>query len=57
LAAELLGGGAALLKWNPQWVKIAAFLLFTFSSIAVARTGYLGGQLVFKHAAGVELVL
>jgi uncharacterized membrane protein len=55
MAAVLLRLGSVLLKQNQQWVKIAAFLLFTLSTAAVTRTGYLGGQLVFKHAAGVEL--
>jgi uncharacterized membrane protein len=57
VAAVLLRGGAELLKQHQKWVRIAAFLFFTLSTIAVARTGYLGGQLVFKHAAGVELIL
>lgn len=35
--------------------RIAAFLLFAGSIGAVAQTGYLGGQLVYKHAAGIEL--
>ncbi len=35
--------------------RIAAFLLFTASIGAIAQTGYLGGQLVFKHGAGIEL--
>lgn len=55
LAAVLLRGGTDLLKLNQPWIRIAAFLLFALSTAAVARTGYLGGQLVFKHAAGVEL--
>jgi len=47
--------GATLLKPDQPWIRAMAFILFAFSAIAVSRTGYLGGQLVFKHAAGVEL--
>lgn len=57
MAAVLLRVGAEWVKQHNRWIKVAAFILFTLSSIAVARTGYLGGQLVFKHAAGVELTL
>ncbi len=37
-----------------KWVGI---LLYVFLAVAVGRTGYLGGQLVFSHGAGVELAL
>ncbi len=37
--------------------KWAGILLYTLLVVAVARTGYLGGQLVFSHGAGVELAL
>jgi uncharacterized membrane protein len=30
-------------------------LLFALVIVAIGRTGYLGGQLVFKHGAGIEL--
>ncbi len=46
-----------LLKNKMLWLKIAAFVLFAAATAGVGRTGYLGGQLVFKHAAGVELGL
>jgi uncharacterized membrane protein len=55
LATLTLRIGAEFLKQNTRWLKVAAFVLFTITTVAVARTGYLGGQLVFKHAAGVEL--
>jgi hypothetical protein len=35
---------------------LSAFL-FLLSVLAIARTGYYGGELVYKHAAGVELNL
>lgn len=38
-----------------RWLKILAFTLLFAAAGSVARTGYLGGELVFKHAAGVEL--
>lgn len=38
-------------------VKWLGILLYTLLVISVARTGYLGGQLVFSHGAGVELAL
>jgi uncharacterized membrane protein len=37
-----------------QWFAIALFLVAVLS---MARTGHYGGQLVFKHAAGVRLEL
>lgn len=55
IAGALLRGGFVLakrytgaLRWIPAAVLLAAVL-------SVARTGHLGGQLVFKHAAGVQL--
>ena len=38
-------------------IKWLGILLYTLLVISVARTGYLGGQLVFSHGAGVELAL
>ncbi len=35
-----------------RWVPLVLFLA---GVLAVARTGYYGGDLVFKHAAGVQL--
>lgn len=37
-----------------RWIPLALFLVGVAS---VARTGYYGGELVFKHAAGVQLSL
>jgi uncharacterized membrane protein len=44
-------------NYQKPWAKWLSFLLFTVLIAYVARTGYLGGQLVFKHGAGIELVL
>jgi uncharacterized membrane protein len=44
-----------LVKKEMRWLKVMAFVLLLTASGSVALTGYLGGQLVFKHAAGVEL--
>jgi uncharacterized membrane protein len=48
----------SVLEWGKKkmkWLKISAFLLFALAAAGVGRTGYLGGQLVYKHAAGVEI--
>jgi hypothetical protein len=37
-----------------RWIPLALFLVGVAS---MARTGYYGGELVFKHAAGVQLNL
>lgn len=43
--------------YQKAWAQWASLLLFTVLVGAVARTGYLGGELVFKHGAGIELAL
>jgi uncharacterized membrane protein len=35
-----------------QWVSVFLFLL---GALSIVRTGHLGGQLVYRHAAGVRL--
>ncbi len=37
-----------------RWFRI---LFFTITIVSISYTGYLGGQLVYKHGAGVELGL
>jgi uncharacterized membrane protein len=44
-------------KYNPAWVKWIGILLFAVLIGAVSRTGYLGGQLVYNHGAGVQIEL
>ena len=54
--------GAAVVRIALVWLKKfdralkhAAFVLFLVGVLSVARTGYYGGELVYKHAAGVQL--
>lgn len=44
-------------KYNRTWTKWVGILLFTTLIGAITYTGYLGGQLVYAHGAGVELAL
>lgn len=44
-------------NYQKAWAQWASLLVFTALIGFVARTGYLGGQLVFKHGAGIELAL
>jgi uncharacterized membrane protein len=55
IAAAAVKLAMVIIKREIKWLKIAAFILFSGAVAGVARTGYLGGQLVYKHAAGVEL--
>jgi uncharacterized membrane protein len=57
IITALVYAGIYFLKFNKRWLKIIAVLLFTGVIASIARTGYLGGQLVYKHGAGVELAL
>ena len=38
-------------------LKMVSIILFMLGVAAIARTGYYGGELVFKHAAGVQFNL
>lgn len=44
-------------KYSRSWVKWVGILLFAALVGSVAITGYLGGQLVYSHGAGVQLAL
>lgn len=44
-------------KYNRIWVKWVGIILFAALAGSVSRTGYLGGQLVYSHGAGVQLAL
>ena len=44
-------------KYQKAWTKWVGILLFTVLIAAVTRTGYLGGQLVYSHGAGIEMAL
>ncbi|MEO8588800.1 MAG: DUF2231 domain-containing protein [Flavobacteriales bacterium] len=45
----------ALLKYTRTWTTVIGTILFAAVVGGIARTGYLGGQLVYQHGAGVEL--
>ena len=49
--------GIFIFKYKKSWARIASVILFAGVIGAIARTGYLGGQLVYKHGAGVQLAL
>jgi uncharacterized membrane protein len=55
IAAAAAKIGLELLRKKARWFYIVSFVILLAATASVARTGYLGGQLVFKHAAGVEL--
>jgi uncharacterized membrane protein len=44
-------------KYSKTWAKMLGIILFAGAITAIVRTGYLGGQLVYKHGAGVQLAL
>ncbi len=46
-----------IFKYRRSWARIASIVLFASVIGSLARTGYLGGQLVYKHGAGVQLTL
>lgn len=47
--------GVFFFQNKKAWVRLVSVLLFAMAIIAIGRTGFLGGQLVFKHGAGIEL--
>lgn len=47
----------AWFKYSNKWIKIISIILFALVIISVSRTAYLGGQLVYKHGAGIEFGL
>lgn len=57
IITALVYAGIYFLNYNRSWLRIIAVLLFAGVIASIARTGYLGGQLVYKHGAGVELAL
>ena len=46
-----------LIKKYQGILKWVSFVLFLLGVLSIARTGYYGGNLVFKHAAGVQINL
>ncbi|MCR9099950.1 MAG: DUF2231 domain-containing protein [bacterium] len=57
IITALTRGAMYFFNYQKAWAKWASFLFYVILIGAVARTGYLGGELVFKHGAGIELVL
>lgn len=57
IATALFKGGMIYLKMERVWTKVIGLLLYLALVAGVARTGFLGGQLVFSHGAGVHLAL
>jgi uncharacterized membrane protein len=57
IATAVLYLAVIIFKYQKSWIRIAGIILFAAVIAAIARTGYLGGQLVYKHGAGVELAL
>ncbi len=54
-SAAVIRIGYVVLKKNYIVLRWLSFVLFLCGAIAVGRTGYYGGQLVYKYAAGVQL--
>lgn len=57
IVTTLVYAGIYFLNYNRSWLRIIAVLFFAGVIASIVRTGYLGGQLVYKHGAGVELAL
>ena len=57
IATSLVYSAILFFKYERKWSKLIGVLLFAALVGSVARTAYLGGQLVYKHGAGVELGL
>ncbi len=55
IATAVLYLGVFFFQNKKSWVRVVSVLLFAMAIVAIGRTGYLGGQLVFKHGAGIEL--
>lgn len=53
-AAAIFRIAFVILNRKVQILKWVSFILFLCGAIAVGRTGYYGGQLVYKYAAGVQ---
>lgn len=57
IAAALFSIGVFYFKSGMAWTRWVSTLLFAAVVGSVSYTGYLGGQLVYRHGAGVELAL
>lgn len=57
VGASLVRIAFVLFKKYQVILKWISFVLFLLGVLSVARTGYYGGNLVYKHAAGVQINL
>lgn len=57
IATALVYAAVFISQYKKSWVKVVSIILFAAVIGGIARTGYLGGQLVYKHGAGVQLAL
>ena len=57
IATALVYLAITIFKYKKSWARIVSIVLFACVVGAIARTGYLGGELVYKHGAGVQLAL
>ncbi len=55
LAAAAFRVVIEMTRFKPKWGYIASVALFALAIASVARTGFYGGELVYKHGAGIEL--
>ncbi|MEZ4962493.1 MAG: DUF2231 domain-containing protein [Saprospiraceae bacterium] len=55
LIAAAFRVGIEVTGFKPKWGHAVSVALFALAIASVARTGYYGGELVFKHGAGVQL--
>lgn len=57
IITALFRTGIFYFKSEASWAKWVSIVLFAATIGSVGYTGYLGGQLVYSHGAGVELAL
>lgn len=56
-ATVIMRAGLVILGKHTGALRLVPLGLFLIGILSIARTGYYGGELVFKHAAGVQLDL
>ena len=54
LAVAAIRSLMAYKRWMTGWRRWLAVLILAVISLAISRTGYLGGELVFRHGGGVQ---
>jgi len=57
IGTTVIYSAIVLFEYQQKWTKAIVIILFATLIGAITRTAYLGGQLVYKHGAGVELGL